>query len=97
MIIQNTEPLVVAPTQEKSYPHFWISRIVIDAPKVETARVHIELSPYNADTKEILHSSRERIHIEDIWSMAQENIEIRNAINSIVQAVNIIKNPVSQE
>jgi|688.fasta_scaffold82165_6 hypothetical protein len=93
MIIQNTQPVVIAQVEEKSYPHFWISRIIIEAPKVESGRVHIELSPYNSETKEILHSSVERIHIEDIWSAAEENLEIRNAISSIIDAVNVIKNP----
>jgi hypothetical protein len=96
MIIQNIQPVVIPQVEEKSYPHFWISRIIIEAPKVESGRVHIELNPYNADTKEILHSSIERIHIEDVWSVAQENAQIKNAIDSIIQAVSAIKNPVNQ-
>jgi hypothetical protein len=93
MLIQNTQPVVVPQVEAKTYPHFWVSRIIIDTPSATDGRVHIELSAYNSDTKEILNSSRSRIDIENIWSAAAENPTIANAMNAILQAVNELKNP----
>jgi hypothetical protein len=97
MLIQNTEPVVIPQAEAKTYPHLWISRVLIDAPSVDNARAYIELHPYNSTTKEILNSSSERIHIDNIWSSAQENPAIQDAINALLEAVNAIKNPVVVE
>lgn len=93
MLIQNTEPVVIPQTEAKTYPHLWISRVLIEAPNVDNARAYIELHPYNSTTKEILKDSSERIHIDNIWSSAQENPAIQDAINALLEAVNVIKNP----
>lgn len=93
MLIQNTQPVVVPPVDAKTYPHFWVSRIIIDTPSTTEGRVSIELNAYNSDTKEILKSSRNRIDVENIWSAMEQNPAIANAMNAILQAVNELKNP----
>lgn len=97
MLIQNTQPVVTPQVEAKSYPHLWISRVVIMTPNTNEGRVDIELCPYNSDTKEILSSRPKRITIDNIWSAASQNPAIQNAMNSLLEAVNEIQNPQPQE
>ena len=97
MLIQNTQPVIVPQVEAKTYPHLWVSRIIIDTPSVTDGRVHIELNAYNSNTKEILESSRSRIDIENIWSAMEQNPAIATAMNAILEAVNQLKNPTATE
>jgi hypothetical protein len=91
MLIENTTPIVIPASEEKTYPNFWVSRIIMDTPSAIEGRVFIELKPYNAVTKEILDKT-ERISINDFWAKSEQIPGIPLAIEAILAAVNAIKN-----
>ena len=91
MLIENTTPIVVPASEEKTFPNFWVSRIIMDTPSPTEGRVFIELKPYNAVTKEILDQA-ERINIQDFWAKSEQIPEISIAMQAILAAVNAIKN-----
>jgi hypothetical protein len=91
MLIENTSPIVVPASDEKVFPNFWVSRIIMDTPSPKEGRVLIELKPYNSETKEILDQV-ERISIPDFWAKSAQIPEIPTAVQAILAAVNAIKN-----
>lgn len=91
MLIENTTPIVIPASEEKTFPNFWVSRIIMDTPSLDQGKVFIELKPYNAVTKEILDKT-ERISINDFWAKSAQIPEIPLAIEAILAAVNAIKN-----
>jgi hypothetical protein len=91
MLIENTNPIVIPASEEKTFPNFWVSKIIMDTPSREEGKVYIELNPYNAETKEILNQT-ERVFIQDFWSKSEEVPEISIAMQAILTAVNAIKN-----
>jgi len=91
MLIENTTPIVIPASAEKTFPNFWVSRIIMDTPSSTEGKVFIELKPYNAITKEILDKA-ERINIQDFWTKSAQIPEIPIAIEAILNAVSAIKN-----
>jgi hypothetical protein len=91
IVINNSDPIIIPATAEKTFPNFWVSKIIMDTPSKEGGKVYIELNPYNAETKEILNQT-ERVFIQDFWSKSKEIPEISIAIQAILTAVNAIKN-----
>jgi hypothetical protein len=90
MLLENINPIVIPATEAKTFPNFWVTRIIMDTPSPTEGRVFIELKPYNAITKEILNSP-ERINIQDFWQKSELVPEIPAAIEAILAAVNAIK------
>ena len=91
IILNNTTPIIIPASEQKTFPHLWVSRIIMDTPSPTEGRVLIELKPYNAETKEIFDKT-ERINIQDFWAKAAQIPEIPAAIEAILAAVNAIKN-----
>lgn len=93
MIITNPNPIIQPPSDSKEYPAWWIQSLQINANDPnKVARAIIHLCPYNATTKEILNTDRKTIIIDDVFSAANTNPDIANAVLSILNAVNSLAN-----
>ena len=91
MTLDNLSPIVVPPSEEKVFPNYWISKLIIEMPDENNGKLFIQLDPYNDLSGEIL-SRPEYIIISDFWQKYDEIPEVKSAIQSLIEAVKKIKN-----
>lgn len=88
MPLQNTEPLVIPATEEKTYPHLWLYNTIIHAPSVNNGSIVIETLPYNGDSQEIgSGANMVPIHTNKLWEAIEEVPEVKTAMNAIFAAI----------
>ena len=88
MTLTNPNPVVIPPQPEQTFPHLWLSDIVVSAPTTSDGMIYIKTLPYNQDTKTINKQGGEVIlQTHDLWRAVNEVPEVAQAMGAIFQAV----------
>ena len=87
MILNNEQPITIAATEEKQFPHLWLRNIRIDSNSTNKGTIMISAAPYNSSTKEIGGGIVKNIHTMDLWKAVDEVPEVAAAMNAILAAV----------
>ena len=88
MPIPNPNPLVIPPTEAKSYPDLWIYGISVHAPAIATGSIRIETLPANMATGEIASGDyMQPLQTDKLWQAAAEVPEVAAAMGAIIAAV----------
>jgi hypothetical protein len=87
MIINNEQPVVIAATEKKEFPHLWLKNVHINSQSIDQGMIMISAVPYNSLTKEMCDGIVKNIHVMDLWKAANEVPEVATAINAFLAAV----------
>jgi hypothetical protein len=68
--IQLEQPVVVEAVAEKTYDKQWLAQVIIDASKVNTAKVTAVLVPY--DGENIIKQPQDKVIINNIFEAMQD-------------------------
>lgn len=91
MPITKETPLVIPATEEKTLPHTWISSLTASAPNSFEGYLHLELTPFNADSGED-PDPKNAYHIHaDLWEIVEEVPEAAAALEAIYAAIPAIE------
>jgi|APGre2960657373_1045057.scaffolds.fasta_scaffold159860_2 hypothetical protein len=92
MLISNTAPVVKPAVDEKVYPHIWVNNIQINTPNpTSKGRAVFTLSPYDANTGEMLENAKRQIVIKDLFDVIADKPAFQEAMSAILAAINEIK------
>jgi len=88
MPLLNTTTITKPAVAEKTFPHLWITNIIVSAPSTKSGKVKIETVPFNGDTGEI-GSGEDMVAIEtsDLWEAIGEVPELQTAMGAIFASV----------
>lgn len=88
MPLDNPNTVVIPAVEEKTFPHLWLSNIVVHAPSATSGRIRVETIPYNADTQEI-GSGQDMVALDtsDLWTAVQEVPEVAAAMQAIFDSI----------
>jgi thymidine phosphorylase len=84
--IELEKPVVVEAVAEKTYDKQWLAQVIIDASKVNTAKVTAVLVPY--DGENIIKQPQDRVTINNIFeAMQDENrpVELRTMYAQVME------------
>jgi transcription initiation factor TFIID subunit TAF12 len=84
--IELEQPVVVEAVAEKTYDKQWLAQVIIDASKVNTAKVTAVLVPY--DGENIIKQPQDRVTINNIFeAMQDENrpVELRTMYAQVME------------
>ena len=88
MPIPHPNPLVIPPTEARSFPDLWIYGISVHAPAIATGSIRIETLPANMATGEIASGDNMvPIQTDRLWAAAAEVPEVAAAMGAIFAAV----------
>lgn len=88
MALPNTTTITKPAIAEKTFPHLWLSSVIVSAPSLTAGKVNIETLPFNGDTGEI-GSGADMIAIktDELWDAVGEVPEVAAAMGAILAAV----------
>jgi len=87
MAIPNPNPVVIPPvTEEKTYPHLWITNMRVRSPSLTSGSFMLEICPYNGETGEILNTDSKRIFF-DLWDAVRDVPEAAQAMQAVFNSV----------
>ena len=92
MILNNEQPIVIAATEEKQFPHLWLKNIHINSNSTSEGKINISIAPYNSSTKEIGSGVIKSIRVNDLWKAVAEVPEVAVAMNAIFAAIEPLEN-----
>ena len=88
MNIPSPNPIVFPAVPEKTYPHLWIKRLLLESSNVGVGKMEAEFLPYNANTREIGPSMFDtRFSTTDLWDAINEVPEVAAAYAAILDSV----------
>jgi hypothetical protein len=88
MTLTNPNPVVIPAQPEQTFPHLWLSDIVVSAPSTSEGMIYIRTLPYNQGTQTI-GSNNDQVILQthDLWRAVNEVPEVAQAMGAIFQAV----------
>lgn len=87
MTLNNGQPIVIAATPEKQFPHLWLKDIHISSKSPNEGMIIITAVPYNAETKEIGPGTVKNIMVRDLWAAIERVPEAAAAMQAIIAAI----------
>jgi hypothetical protein len=88
MTLTNPNPVVIPPQPEQTFPHLWLSDIIVSAQTTTDGMIYIRTLPYNQDDKVIGNANDQVIlQTHDLWKAVDEVPEVAAAMYAIFQAV----------
>ena len=88
MNIPSPNPIVFPAAPEKTFPHLWIKRLLLESPAVDEGKMEARFAPYNSDTREIGPSAFDtQFTTEDLWDAINEVPEVAAAYAAILNSV----------
>lgn len=88
MTLTNPTPVVIPPQPEQTFPHLWLSDIVVSAPSTSGGMIYIRTLPYNQDNQVIGNDDHQVIlQTHQLWRAVNEVPEVAQAMGAIFQAV----------
>lgn len=93
MTLTNPNPVVIPPQPEKTFPHLWLSDIIVSAPSTSEGMIYIKTLPYNQESKTI-GSPNDQVILQthDLWKAVNEVPEVAQAMGAIFLAVEPLRN-----
>ncbi len=92
MILNNEQPIIIAATEEKQFPHLWLKNIHINSNSTSEGTINISIAPYNSSTKEIGSGTIRNVRVRDLWKAVAEVPEVATAMNAIFAAIEPLEN-----
>ena len=88
MTLTNPNPVVIPAQPEQTFPHLWLSDIIVSAPTTSEGMIYIRTLPYNQDDKAIGNANDQVIlQTHDLWRAVSEVPEVAQAMGAIFLAV----------
>jgi hypothetical protein len=88
MNIPSPNPIVFPAVPEKTYPHLWIKRLLLESNTLNDGKMEAEFLPYNANTQELGPSMFEtKFSTTDLWAAINEVPEVAAAYGAILDSV----------
>lgn len=88
MNIPSPNPIVFPAVPEKTYPHLWIKRLLLESESLNNGKMEAEFLPYNANTQEIGPSMfNTKFSTTDLWDAINEVPEVAAAYSAILASV----------
>lgn len=86
-----TEPVVIAPTEEKVYSKLWLQRLIVEAPHPsKPITVYIEMIPYDGNgntlSSPITHNT-----ITDAFKLAAQDAQFAQILGGVIMMANKYK------
>jgi hypothetical protein len=87
MNIPSPNPIVFPAVPEKTYPHLWIKRLLLESNTLNDGKMEAEFLPYNANTQELGPSMFEtKFSTTDLWAAINEVPEVAAAYGAILDS-----------
>ena len=92
MTLTNPTPVVIPPQPEQTFPHLWLSDIVVSAPSTSEGMIYIRTLPYNQGTQTI-GSNNDQVILQthQLWRAVNEVPEVAAAMFAIFQAIDPLR------
>jgi hypothetical protein len=88
MTLTNPNPVVIPPTPEQTFPHLWLSDIVISAHSTSEGMIYIKTLPYNQTNQTIgSHDHQVILQTHELWRAVNDVPEVAQAMGAIFQAI----------
>jgi len=91
MPITKEPPLVLPAQEEKTFPHTWLSELVVNAPNVSDGYMSLKLTSFDSDSDEDPNPENSEMLHMDFWEVIANVPEAAAAMQSVFDAIPAIE------